>query len=54
VPFKAAKLASLYKNHAQFVSKWDVAAQNAVKGGFLRPLDATELENAAVPLKIPK
>ena len=46
-PFKATKLASLYKNHAQFVSKWDLAAQHLVRGGFLRPLDAVELQNAA-------
>jgi len=46
-PFSATKLASLYKTHAQFVAKWDAAAQKAVKGGFLRPLDAVELDNAA-------
>ena len=54
VPFNASKLASLYKNHAQFVSKWNLAATNAVKGGFLRPLDAVELEKAAAASKIPK
>ena len=46
-PFSAKKLASLYKTHGQFVARWDQAASKAVKGGFLRPSDAVELDKAA-------
>jgi len=47
VPFKASRLASLYKTHAQFVTQWTQAATKGVKGGFLRPQDAVELDKAA-------
>jgi hypothetical protein len=46
-PLSAKQLAGLYKTHAQFVTKWDQAAQKAVKGRFLLQPDAVELNNAA-------
>ena len=47
VTFNNAKVATLYPTHSKFVSQTQQSAQQAVKGGFLRPADATELENAA-------
>ncbi len=47
VPFSASTLAGLYKSHSQFVARWDHAARQAVKDGFLRQSDAVELEHAA-------
>jgi hypothetical protein len=54
VPYPAEQLAALYKNHGQFVSQWDQAAQDAVKAGFLLLPDAIELKNSASQSQIGK
>ena len=54
VPFTASRLASLYKDHDAFVAASDRAAQQAVKGGFLRELDAAELHDAAAASNVAK
>jgi hypothetical protein len=46
-PFTAARLASLYPSHADFVRKWDAATTAAVKAGYFLPADAKGLEQAA-------
>ena len=48
VPYSAAHLASLYKNHGQFVSAWTRAVQTERTDGFLLPADAVELLHSAV------
>ncbi len=47
VPYGAAHLANLYKNHAQFVSAWARAVQQDRAHGFLLPADAVELLRSA-------
>ncbi len=47
-PFDAAKLASLYASHAEFVKAWNTATDKAVKAGFLLPADAKNIKAAAV------
>jgi hypothetical protein len=47
-------LASLYKNHGQFVSAWSNDIQQLVSNGFLLPADGVELQNAAGQSKIGK
>jgi hypothetical protein len=54
VLYNAGRLAGLYQDHAQFVSRWDKATQALVKGGFLRPADARELNDAASASSIAK
>ena len=46
-PFDAAKLASLYPSHAAFVKAWNTATDQAVKAGFILPVDAKNLKAAA-------
>jgi hypothetical protein len=48
VPYSAARLASLYKSHGQFVSAWARAVKRDRADGFLLPADATELLHSAV------
>jgi Alpha/beta hydrolase domain len=52
VPFTAAKLASLYPDHATFVKKWDAAVAAEVKAGYLLPADAKTLDRVAAESKI--
>jgi hypothetical protein len=52
-PFDAAKLASLYKSHDQFVNKWRTATHRAVAAGFLLAVDARRLVAAASESTIP-
>jgi hypothetical protein len=52
VPFTPAHLASLYKNHAQFVSVWSRAVQRDRARGFLLPADAVELLHSAVVSRV--
>ena len=47
VPFSAAKLASLYPTHADFVQKWDAATAAEVRAGYLLPADAQVLNQEA-------
>ena len=47
VPYSAAHLATLYKNHGQFVSAWARAVQRDRAHGFLLPADAVELLHSA-------
>ncbi len=47
VPYSDAHLASLYKNHGQFVSAWARAIRSERAHGFLRPADAVELLHSA-------
>ncbi|HLX87076.1 MAG TPA: alpha/beta hydrolase domain-containing protein, partial [Acidimicrobiales bacterium] len=47
VAFSFSQVASLYPTHAQFVSKWEQAAQGEALAGYLVPADVTELDNAA-------
>jgi Alpha/beta hydrolase domain len=54
VPFSAAHLADLYKNHGQFVSAWNQATQTDVKAGYILPADATELKVSAASSQIGK
>jgi hypothetical protein len=54
IPFSSSQLAGFYKNHGQFVSKWVHATQNDVKGGYLLPADAPELEASASNSQIGK
>jgi Alpha/beta hydrolase domain len=46
-PFTAGHLASLYKNHRRFVSRWDRATERDVRAGYLLRADAVELERSA-------
>jgi hypothetical protein len=46
-PFSDAKIASLYPTHAKFNAAWRAAANVVKKQGFLLPLDARELKQAA-------
>ena len=48
VPYSAAHIASLYKNHAQFVSAWARALHRDQAAGFILPTDAVELLHSAV------
>ena len=48
VPYNATHLASLYKNHGQFVAAWARAVRRDRVLGFLLPADAVELLHAAV------
>jgi hypothetical protein len=54
VPFSASQIASLYKNHGQFVSAWNQATQNDVKAGYILPADATELKVSAATSQVGK
>ena len=47
VPFSAATLASLYPTHADYVAKFDAAAERALRAGFLRAADVKNLKAAA-------
>ncbi len=47
VAFSFSQVAALYPTHAQFVSKWEQAAQGEALAGYLVPADVTELDNAA-------
>jgi hypothetical protein len=47
VPYGAAHLASLYKNHVQFVSAWARAVRRGRTDGFLLTPDGVELLHAA-------
>jgi hypothetical protein len=47
VPFSPSKLASLYPTHKQFVSLWQQSVERDLKGGFLLPRDAAELNHSA-------
>jgi hypothetical protein len=53
VPFSAATLMSLYPNHADYVMKFDRATSQALRSGFLLPLDAKNLDAAAAQSSIP-
>ena len=48
VPYSAARLASLYKTHVQFVSAWTRAIHKDQAAGFLLAADAVELLHSAV------
>jgi hypothetical protein len=52
VPFSAIQLASLYKNHGQFVSAWARAIHKDRVAGFLLPADSVELLHSATVSKI--
>ena len=47
VPFDAATLASLYPDHASYVSRFNEATDRAVQAGFILPPDATLMKTAA-------
>jgi hypothetical protein len=47
VPYSAAHLSSLYKNHGQFVSAWARAVGRDRAAGFLLTADGVELLHAA-------
>ena len=49
-----AHLASLYKNHGQFVSAWARAIHKEQAAGFLLPADASELQRSAALSHIPQ
>jgi hypothetical protein len=51
-PFSAAKLATLYPSHGQFVAQWAGAVFSATKAGFVLPPDAAELVSVAGASKI--
>ena len=53
-PFSAAKLDALYPNHGKFVSAWTKARNDAVKKGYLLPVDGAELQQAAAESTIGK
>ena len=52
VPYSATHLASLYKNHAQFVSAWARAVHSDRADGFLLPTDATQLLHSAAASQV--
>ncbi len=52
-PFGAAKLASLYSSHDNFVRRWRRAMNRAVAAGFVLPADARKVTAAAVASTIP-
>ena len=53
VPFSTATLASLYPSHADYAKKFDRATNQAIRDGFLLPLDAKNLEDAAARASSP-
>lgn len=53
LPFDAAKLASLYRSHHNFVSKWRRAMNHAVHAGFVLGVDARMVNRAAVASTVP-
>jgi hypothetical protein len=53
-PFSAAKLAQLYKNHGQFVSKWSKATDAAVAAGFILPGDGDLVQQSGATSGIGK
>ncbi len=52
VPYGATQLASLYGNHAKFVSAWARAVHRERMDGFLLPADATELLRSAAVSRV--
>ncbi|MGO9335749.1 MAG: alpha/beta hydrolase domain-containing protein [Acidimicrobiales bacterium] len=52
VPYSAAYLASLYKDHVQFVSAWARAVRRDHADGFLLPADAIELLHSAAMSRV--
>jgi hypothetical protein len=52
VPYSAAHLASLYKDHVQFVSAWARAVRRDHADGFLLPADAIELLHSAAMSRV--
>ena len=52
-PFDAAKLASLYRDHTQFVNRWRLTTSKAVNAGFILPIDGRGLVDAAEQSTIP-
>ncbi len=52
-PFNAAQLASLYRSHDNFVTKWRKATNQAIKAGFLLRPDARMLNAAAAQSTVP-
>jgi hypothetical protein len=54
IPFSPSQLASLYKNHGQFVSQWVQATHNDVKAGYLLQADAVKLKASAASSQIGK
>jgi hypothetical protein len=53
-PFTAAKLATLYPTHADYVSKYKAAADAAVAKGHIRPVDRDNAVFRAQAAAIPK
>jgi len=53
-PFTAAKLATLYPTHADYVSKYTAAADAAVAKGHIRPVDRDNAVARAQAAAIPK
>jgi len=47
VPFTAAKLATLYPTHTQFVAQWTIDTAFDTLAGYIRPADAAKLVEAA-------
>ena len=52
-PFDAAKLATLYPTHDDYVEKFEAAADDAVDAGFLRPIHADNYKAAARASAVP-
>jgi hypothetical protein len=52
IPLSASQIARLYPTHGLFVFAWDLDSLKDVLGGYLRPLDAVELDNAALSSNI--
>jgi hypothetical protein len=53
LPFSANVLRGLYATHADYVAKFNRAAQAAVKAGVMLPYDAQQAVNAAAAADIP-
>jgi hypothetical protein len=52
-PLTPQQLVALYPTHSDFVTAWLASLTNAVQGGFILPLDASELYAAAAGSQVP-
>jgi hypothetical protein len=54
VPFSASQIATLYRNHGAFVSRWTQDVDRAVAGGFITAADGALLQQVAAQSGIGK
>jgi hypothetical protein len=54
IPFDAATLKSLYRNHGKYVSAFAKSTQSTVKAGFILPADGKAIKTEAAQSEIGK